>query len=62
MIYCEEAVYWLFLAFQLEEKELLEDMATMIAKTASIEIETLSLPFAPVVQGKHCLVHIGTAC
>jgi hypothetical protein len=61
-VYCEEAVYWLFIAFQLKENVLFSDLATKIIKTASNGIETLDLPFAPVVQGKQCLFHIGTVC
>jgi hypothetical protein len=62
VVYCEDAVCWLFLAFQLKETALYSDMATKIIETASNDIETLDLPFAPHIQSKQCLVHVGTAC
>jgi hypothetical protein len=52
VVYCTEAVCWLFLAFQLKEHDLFEKMANVIVTTAPSHIQTLDLPFPPVVQGE----------
>ena len=52
--YCSEAVYWLFVSFQLKEHEIFEKMADIIILNAPSEILTLDLPFAPAVHGKQC--------